>query len=1056
MRHLTLSRLLAISASSLAITIAMSNATLAATINIGASTSNSGVINTPAQADTFDYYTFDINNGSFTNTGTITGRNTLTSNSLGRVLGTASASITGSSITNSGTIAVTGAGEAIGVTGGATITNNLGATISSTNNYFLIDAFYLGASGGATLNNAGTISSGGVTFYGAAGSNITNTGSMSSSAADVINIYSSGITGTSSITNSGTMASAARTIAVSGPFTTTINNQAGGVISSSSTVSSNATVSSGLIAGEGAAFTLTNAGTITSVGSFAVYGTSNVAGGYIATDHSFNVTNSGTISGNSAGIFIGNRYGEISNITNSGTIATTANINSATLFGTIYIGGAAAITNSGQINNAFGAEAIRIAGTVNLNSTINNQAAGSIRATGTSNAIRVDQAMAAITNAGTIQSTAGTAIALASTGRVTSGITNSATGNIIGGGGVAIDNSLSSNVLTIANAGSITGDIKLGTGADVVTVSGGTIAGNIVGAGSANVVNFTGTSAMNGNITGVNAVNITGGVLTLGGTITAPVTNSATLATTANRTITGNYNQTAAGTLQTAVSSRTTASLLTVSGTASLANNSTIKAQIANGVTLQVGDSFTVLTAGTLTASASSLIATSSDPFVTLTASTSGNSLLITTSAIAAPASGTSASAAAMAQVTSNLLTSAGFSSTTQLQQAAGGGTAGTNVGATLSSYVDLVSNLRGTDTTKYNTINNAFSALSGTEAVNALQTLQPTAAVTAGTTSASISAGTSAGNVILARLENGRNAETNLANAEIETGMSAGDKYSRNRKLWLQPYASSLAQDKKDGIDGYDADTVGLLMGADVNLNERTRAGIAFGYNRTNVDATGNSRGSGSDIDGYSAALYANYTRKNFYLDSLVGLQSNRYESKRFSTLFNDTAKASYDGVQYNARVSTGYDLRPTRRPLTITPNAAFNYTYLDQDGYTETGSVINNRVNSHNATAATSDVGLKISYPVKMVSGTITPQIRASWMHEFGDKSQSSTSSFVGSTTSFTTTGATIDDDALRLGGGLALLTTGKTKISLDGDYVMRDTSDALSGQLNVKLPF
>lgn len=979
MKHSKITKLLSSSVSGFVLAACLGDAAFANNFNVGTASSNTGVA-TAAGA----VYLFNVNNGTLTNSGTITS-----------TTGTAvsSTSVTGSTINNAGTISTTGSGS---VNGAINIGN-----------------------GGGTITNSGTISAtngSAVAATGTAAVSITNTGTISSAAAGTNGTVLLGAS--DSITNSGTVSATTGTGILASGTGVTINNQTGGNITASAS-SLGAIVTGGTTA-------ITNSGTITGV---------NI-GINVATSTTGNtITNSGTITATNNAIRVATgATGTV--INNTGTISSTAT--TSALGGTVDIAAGTALTNSGTISAVGTSNAVRVAtgSTSASTTTINNQSGGAIRTTGAGEAIIVSAPITSITNSGTIESTTGTAILVGASGALTSGITNEATGRIIGGGAAAIDNRLSTTGLTINNAGTITGDVLLGNaGVDTVNISGGTITGAITGLGSNDIVNVTGNFTTGGIISGVSQLNASGGTLTLANNVAATtVANTSRIATTAARTITGNYTQSAAGTLQSAVTGRTTASLLTVSGTATLTNGATIRAQIADGIAFQAGDAFNVLTAGTLTATPAQLTVTDNDPFVSFAASSAANTLTLTASVLSAAAA------------QSGILTTSGFANTAALEAAAGGGTAGENTSSTFASYVDLLGGLRTANPSVYTTINSAFAAQSGESAVAALTTLQPGSTITTGNTLGTINASTTSGNVILARLENYRQASS---------GMAAGDKYGRDGKLFLQPFGSVLSQDRKDSIDGFNAYTGGFMFGGDVNANQNTRIGAAFGYNHTKVAAQGISTGTGSDINGYTASVYAHHTLKDYYIDALLGLGRNEYDARRYSTLFNDVATADFSGWQYNARIAAGYDYRPTPGVI-VTPNAAFNYTYLTQDGYTESGSVINNNVNGRNTTSAMSDIGVKVSYPVARANGTWTPQARASWLHEFGDKTQTTTSNFVGSSSSFTSTGARIDEDAARIGLGLSYETKANTKVTADVDYTNRDTSDAVYGQINVKVPF
>jgi hypothetical protein len=107
----------------------------------------------------------------------------------------------------------------------------------------------------------------------------------------------------------------------------------------------------------------------------------------------------------------------------------------------------------------------------------------------------------------------------------TSSITNS--GTITGTGGIAIDAIAAlGTVTTNQTAGTINGAIKLSANADVLNISGGTIAGNIVGQGTSNTINFaagsgTFTYGSAFNFSTINQVNVSSGTAILDGTNSA-------------------------------------------------------------------------------------------------------------------------------------------------------------------------------------------------------------------------------------------------------------------------------------------------------------------------------------------------------------------------------------------------------------------------------------------------------------------------------------------------------------------------------------------------------
>lgn len=190
----------------------------------------------------------------------------------------------------------------------------------------------------------------------------------------------------------------------------------------------------------------------------------------------------------------------------------------------------------------------------------------------------------------------GSAVAILDSSGTVSSLTNS--GKITASGGksgsnVAIDLTANSSGVTLtqaaasatATAPGIAGDIRLGSGNDMLTVSAGTIAGNLsLGAGNDSII-LSGASSMAGNIafgTGTNSLSLAGtskvagtvdfgggaGTLTLGGTssLSGTITNGGNVAVALNG---GTLNSTGTGTVALGSLSASSTSTLgvTINGT---------------------------------------------------------------------------------------------------------------------------------------------------------------------------------------------------------------------------------------------------------------------------------------------------------------------------------------------------------------------------------------------------------------------------------------------------------------------------------------------------------
>jgi uncharacterized protein with beta-barrel porin domain len=432
------------------------------------------------------------------------------------------------------------------------------------------------------ISNAGTISAGGNGIF--VGGNATVVGFGSGDVIVTISTFAGGITNAGAISAGGNGVFVGGNATVSGwtaAASVTISTFAGGITNSGTISAGN----NGIFVGGNATASAGGNGTV-------VAGDARLTASVTISTFAGGIANSGTISAGGNGIFVGG------NATASG-IGATASVTIST-----FAGG---ITNSGTISA--GGNGILVGG----NASVSNSALATVT---------ISTFSGGITNSGTI--IAKTGIVVGSQVRTFLGaISNS--GIISASGGTAIDVSGANNAMTIdQSAGLIAGAVKLSAHSDVFNITGGSIAGNIVGRGTLDTVNFnlgagnTFTYGPSYGFAGIHQVNVTSGTVVLNGANTATgmtVSNGGTLA--GSGTIVSSLGVLSGGTVQPGLPgtaggvlsvggnigfasgatyldtiSRTSASELYVTGTASLGG--TIVLATVAGTTIANGTTYTI------------------------------------------------------------------------------------------------------------------------------------------------------------------------------------------------------------------------------------------------------------------------------------------------------------------------------------------------------------------------------------------------------------------------------------------------------------------------------
>lgn len=276
-------------------------------------------------------------------------------------------------------------------------------------------------------------------------------------------------------------------------------------------------------------------------------------------------------------------------------------------------------------------------------------------------------------------------------------------------------------------------------------------------------------------------------------------------------------------------------------------------------------------------------------------------------------------------------------------------------------------------------------------------------------------------------------------------TRMSDANRWS----VFLEGTDGSASVDGDGNASGYDFDTRGATIGADLRVSDRLVVGILGAYTESDASLV---NGGSIDDEAFKGALYATYYDQAFYVDALLGAGHHSYDFER--TGLNGIAVGSADALEIDAMVNTGYDIKNGN--WTYGPTASLAYTRIMLDEFSETGSDAPLSYPSQHQDSLRSELGAKIAYNAEFGSMIITPQVRLAWQHEFLDSTQSIESSFVGgSGGTFSVDGPSMDKDRAVLSAGVTVQVTPNFSVYgfYDGSI---GSSDYDSNQATVGMKF
>jgi outer membrane autotransporter protein len=232
--------------------------------------------------------------------------------------------------------------------------------------------------------------------------------------------------------------------------------------------------------------------------------------------------------------------------------------------------------------------------------------------------------------------------------------------------------------------------------------------------------------------------------------------------------------------------------------------------------------------------------------------------------------------------------------------------------------------------------------------------------------------------------------------------GMGSSGKPSAFDKLGVFANGNfSLGdRDKTSREAGFDFHTLGTTAGIDYRFTNNFILGGAFGYASTDADL--DTSGGSLDTNQYSGSIYGTYYFERLYVDGIVTIGWNTFDSKRniFYTLpavppsegttqVNQTANGDTDGTNYSLGIGGGYEFRSGG--FAFVPYGRLNYFKLDINGYRES---INNadpgfglalEFRDQTIESLTTALGGQVIYAYSTHVAVLVPQLLFEWVHEF-----------------------------------------------------------------------
>lgn len=340
---------------------------------------------------------------------------------------------------------------------------------------------------------------------------------------------------------------------------------------------------------------------------------------------------------------------------------------------------------------------------------------------------------------------------------------------------------------------------------------------------------------------------------------------------------------------------------------------------------------------------------------------------------------------------------------------------------------------------------------------------------IAAGTPDSTISrlmasaAGASATGLGLAQRGMLRNTMTELRNRMLGMGSNpcvVNDDLPRLH-MWIQALGGTERTDRQQDYSGYTLDSIGGMLGADVDINRCYTAGTAihaaYGRYRSHTAETAS-----GDLDDYGASLFVRFHKRGW--THLLLVTGSGYHATLKRTVSYPGGgygtKGTPDGYGVGALYEANYDVALGEEGATLLQplfQAAITHTTLR--AYSETqGGNASLHYGSQEMTTGTFALGARLTTPIgeNAFNRPGTLSFRANVAQDIGDKYSSANVGFIGRVASGTVRSAETGSTALQIGMGLGVPVCAEGTLFFDAHADFRSRQNSVHGGIGYAWSF
>lgn len=295
-----------------------------------------------------------------------------------------------------------------------------------------------------------------------------------------------------------------------------------------------------------------------------------------------------------------------------------------------------------------------------------------------------------------------------------------------------------------------------------------------------------------------------------------------------------------------------------------------------------------------------------------------------------------------------------------------------------------------------------------------------------------------------------------NLRNRIVQMGGNA-DWETAGIQAWAQADASFSSSDSGDDGPGYDYNTWGATVGANVDISETVTVGMSFSasYGELDVDSADNASGNN---DAYYVNLFARHQSGRWMQMLIFTAGMNDMDLER--NVNGYTGEGSTDGTSFSAYYELGYTLGLNDEFTHILqPMVNARISSAKVDGYTEKGSIGDAALEYDGDSYVYGSVGIGVRYQgviyESVYERNAVLELRAQVTQDFGDSTDEA-GVRIGDGDLFTVAGTDTTGTGFDIGAGISAPVGMQTTLFADADVSIRPDYTGFRANVGLRYDF